>query len=145
MDLIALKRQLTIHEGKESKPYKDSVGKMSIGVGRNLDDKGLREDEIDLMLENDIKEVIQLLDKYLPWWRNLCEIRKRVLVDMGFNLGVGPSIEEPTGKLLTFKNTLKAMQEGRYVDAVIGMSESLWHRQVGIRALRLECMMLRGE
>lgn len=49
-----LRPQLRIDEGVREFPYTDTVGKLSIGVGRNLDDVGLRPDEIALMLENDI-------------------------------------------------------------------------------------------
>ena len=140
----SLEDMLIRHEGLRLKPYKDSIGKLTIGVGRNLDDRGIRRDEAMLMLANDIKEVRALLDKYLSWWREMSEARKTVLMDMAFNMGVGPTTENPTGKLLTFKNTLKAMQEGRYDDAANGMGASLWAVQVGSRAKLLQDMMRSG-
>jgi lysozyme len=75
---------------------------------------------------------------------NLSETRQLVLADMAFNLGVGPSEEDKDGKLLTFKNTLRAMQEGRYEDAAKGMEDSPWYRQVGRRAVKLVDMMRKG-
>lgn len=125
-------------------PYHDSAGKSTIGVGRNLDDKGISEDEAMLLLRNDIAEHLALLDRELPWWREMSEARQRVLANMAFNLGVGPTPEQPEGKLLTFKNTLAAMQRGDYEAAANGMSASAWAKQVGLRATRLITMMREG-
>lgn len=140
-----LAAELTRDEGLRLKSYRDSVGKLSIGVGRNLDDKGISKEEAEVMLRNDIAEHTELLDKYLPWWRSLDEVRQRVVANMGFNLGVGPSAEHPQGKLLTFKNTLAAMERGDYEAAANGMSSSAWAKQVGLRATRLVAMMRTGK
>lgn len=136
MNKISLAKQLTIDEGKKSKPYKDTVGKLTIGVGRNLDDVGLSDDEIQYLLDNDINRVIGDLDVALPWWSALSEERQQVLANMCFNLGIT--------RLLAFKNTLEAMEEGRYDAAANGMMASLWYRQVGARAMRLVERMRRG-
>lgn len=145
MNEALLAVELERDEGKRLKIYKDSVGKWSIGIGRNLDDKGISADECALMLKNDIAEHLALLDKYLPWWRALDEVRQRVIANMAFNMGVGPSAEHPTGKLLTFKNTLAAAERGDYEAAANGMSASAWARQVGVRATRLIEMMRKGD
>lgn len=139
-----LEQELTRDEGKRSKVYRDSMGIWSAGIGRNMQDKGLSEDEMLFMLRNDIREHCALLDRHCPWWRNLDEVRQRVLANMAFNLGVGPSDEQPKGKLLTFKNTLQAMARGDYEAAANGMSSSAWAKQVGIRATRLIDMMRKG-
>jgi lysozyme len=131
-----LKKLLMIHEGLKLRPYRDTAGKLTIGVGRNLDDKGIREIEADLMLDNDIGETIQNLDHYLPWWTKLSPNRKLVLMDMCFNLGIG--------KLLTFKKALAAMKEGRWNTAADEMKDSKWARQVGRRADKLAYMMRTG-
>jgi lysozyme len=104
--IAKLRSDLTRDEALRLKPYRDSVGKLSIGVGRNLDDKGISEAEAEFMLTNDITEHLALLDKYLPWWRTLDEARQLALANLAFNLGVGPSAEQPLGKLLTFHDTL---------------------------------------
>lgn len=143
MDLSKLKAQLTLHEGKRNDMYLDSVGVPTIGVGHNLK-KPLSDRAIDIILEDDIQEHLHLLDKYLPWWRSMSEARLFVLADMAFNLGVGPSTEDPTGKLLTFKNTLNSMSCGYYEEAAKGMEASLWYKQVGKRAVTLVKMMREG-
>lgn len=129
--------QIILHEGKRSKPYKDTVGKLTIGVGRNLDDVGLSDDEIEYLLINDLKRVERGLDKSLPWWRDLDEIRQRVIIDMCFNMGLGG--------LLGFKNTLAKIKAHDWTAASRGMLQSKWAKQVGARALRLSNMMLTGK
>ena len=137
MDKTRLYEQLKLHEGKKNKPYKDTVGKLTIGIGRNLDDRGITEEEIVFLFGTDVALVEKELDKNFKWWRDMSEVRQRVLVDMCFNLGIT--------KLLTFKNTLEAMRTKRYEDAASGMLNSLWAKQVKGRARRLANMMRTGE
>lgn len=133
-DLVTM---LTRHEGLRLKPYKDSVGKLTIGVGRNLDDVGISNDEARLLLTNDIIRTQADLDRLLPWWNNLDGIRRAVLTDMGFNMGVAG--------LCTFTQTLDAVQNGRYVEAADHMLHSKWAAQVGPRATELAAMMRTGQ
>jgi len=133
MDYEKLKLQLIKHEGLRLKPYRDSVGILSIGVGRNLDDVGISEDEAMVLLGNDIIGVFDDLDRECQWWRQMSETRQLVLADMCFNLGIS--------RLLGFKNTLAAMQEGRWDDAAKEMLDSKWAKQVGKRAITLADMM----
>jgi lysozyme len=137
MNDLLLEAQLNLHEDKRKFPYRDTVGKLTIGVGRNLDDRGLSDDEIAYLLANDIKMVKEDLDRALPWWRQMDAVRQRVLADMCFNLGIS--------RLLLFRNTLKAMKEGDYALAASGMRNSLWYKQVGTRGIRLVKMMETGE
>lgn len=136
MNRDKLKAQLNTDEGRKNRVYTDTVGKLTVGVGRNISDRAFSEDEIDLMLENDIKLVESALDHALPWWRNMNDARQNVLANMCF-MGIG--------KLLGFKNTLAAMQTGRYDDAAEGMLDSLWAKQVGDRAKRLAAVMRTGQ
>lgn len=129
--------QILLHEGKRNKPYRDTVGKLTIGVGRNLDAVGLFDDEIELLLINDLKRFERSLDKALPWWRDLDEIRQRVILDMCFNMGLGG--------LLGFKNTLAKIKAHDWAGARRGMLQSKWAKQVGARATRLADMMLTGK
>ena len=133
--------QLRLHEGERKKPYRDTVGKLTIGIGRNLDDKGLRRDEIEYLLANDIADARADLDRYLPWWRGLDPVRQRVLIDMSFNMGMGAPNR---GGLLSFVNTLSNIRQGRYAEAADMMLASKWAQQVGRRAVRLATMMRTG-
>lgn len=137
--MTLLKQQLIAHEELKLSAYNDSLGYLTIGVGRLIDGrKGGRisSAEAMMLLENDIAAKMAELDRALPWWRELDEMRQRVLVDMAFNLGVT--------SLLQFKNTLAAIQEQRYADAAAGMLDSQWAAQVGPRATRLAAMMRNG-
>ena len=136
MDIDQLIIELNRDEGLRLLPYRDTVGKLTIGVGRNLDDVGISIAEANNMLLNDINRVLPQLDKSMPWWRDLSEARQRVLCNMAFNLGIT--------KLLKFTKTLKMMQDGKYKQAAEAMRQSLWYRQVGVRAERLAVMMDNG-
>lgn len=129
--------ELRRDEGVRLKPYRDTVGKLTIGVGRNLDDVGISEDEANAMLQNDISGACGDLDDALPWWETLDPVRQRVLVNMCFNMGIET--------LLGFHATLGAIQRGDWQAAHDGMLASHWADQVGARAQRLANMMLTGE
>ena len=133
LNLPRLKEQLVRHEGLRLKAYRDTVDKLTIGVGRNLDDVGISETEAMFLLDSDIATVEKDLDRALPWWRGMSEERQLVLADMCFNLGIS--------RLLGFKNTLAALQEGRYDEAAKEMLDSKWAQQVGKRAITLADMM----
>ena len=136
VDRTKMRAQLDLHEGRRKKPYEDTVGKLTIGVGHNLTDRGLSDRIIDLILDEDINEHWKELVAVAPWIVSLSEVRQRVLLDMAFNLGV-PS-------LMTFKQTLSAVKNGDYWLAAQGMLASKWARQVGARATRLATMMETG-
>lgn len=137
MDIELLKKELVRDERLMLKPYRDTVGKLTIGVGRNLDDVGINALEADFLLTNDINRVMQQLDVFLSWWRSLDPGRQRVMANMMFNMG--------PGRFLTFKETLKMIEAGRYEDASINMLKSKWASQVGPRAIRLSELMKKGE
>lgn len=137
MNLELMKAQLERHEDRRKKPYKCTSGKITIGVGRNLDDMGLTDGEIDMLLEHDIARCMSELDDNFPWWRSMSEARQRALLDMNFNLGIG--------RLKKFKKALAAMQVGDYHRAADEMKDSNWYNQVGQRAVTLCSMMRTGK
>lgn len=135
-------KELRRDEGVEYSPYLDIVGIETVGVGHNLKAKPLpdgwtyplSDDQVDQLLAEDLQAVFDDLDRTLPWWRNLNYPRQRVLANMTFNLGLAG--------MLGFKNTLAAIQQGRYSAAGAGMMASKWAKQVGQRADRLADMMV---
>lgn len=137
IDRAAMTRQLRLHEGERLKPYRCTAGKLTIGVGRNLDDRGITAEESAYLLANDIAREERELLKALAWVGQLDEVRQRVLLDMAFNMGlVG---------LLGFKNTLATIRAGDYAKAAAMMLDSKWATQVGQRAERLSRMMATGK
>lgn len=133
----AMVRQLRLHEGERLKPYRCTAGKLTIGVGRNLEDRGITREESAMLLANDIAAEERELLRALPWVATLDEVRQRVLLDMAFNMGI-------VG-LLGFKKTLATIQEGNYQLAAAMMLDSRWAEQVGARAERLARMMATGK
>ena len=136
-----LAKQLTIDEGVESQAYKDSLGLLTIGIGRLIDPSvpgsGLRPDEIEYLFNNDLKDRIEKLSKEIPWFLELDEARQGVLLNMSFQMGV-------TG-FLKFKNTLELVRTGKYTEAATAMLQSKWAKQTPKRAARLAKQMLTGE
>lgn len=127
-----LTAQLLDHEGLRTSLYTDTVGKLTIGVGRNLSDVGISKTEALFLLRGDLDAAIRDCERF-PWFEALSPVRQRVVVDMRFNLG--PS------RLRTFTRTLAAIGRGDYETAAAGMLASKWARQVGRRAQRLATMM----
>lgn len=123
------------HEGLRFKPYKDTVGKLTIGYGRNLDDNGITLAEAEQMLSNDIQNCYAECLK-LPCWNKLNEARQAVLLDMCFNLGIT--------RMKTFKKMLAALEVGAYNRAAKEMLASKWAMQVKTRATELADIMKKG-
>lgn len=136
MNRDQLVKELVHDEGLRLKVYPDSEEVPTVGVGRNLRDVGISESEAFILLNNDIDRTVQDLDRELPWWRQLDEMRQHVLLNMAFNLGVKG--------LVTFRTTLAFIKHGMYEDAAVSMLKSLWAKQVGVRAERLSQQMRDG-
>lgn len=136
-----LRSQLIRDEGVELTPYRDSVGKLTIGVGRNLEDVGISRAEADYLLDNDIARAKIALNQALPWTANLDAVRRAVFINMVFNMGLGNSERG----LLSFRNTLAAAERREWGVVAAGMRASKWARQVGDRAERLARQIETGE
>jgi lysozyme len=154
-----LKAMLIRHEGQVKQnnfhvPYDDKTGKplrpgetligcLTICIGRNISEVGLNDDEALLLLQNDIERVYCELNQALPWWNHMDEVRRAVIVSLGFNLGV----LTPPGKakLLTFTTTLGLIEHGKYTEAADRLLTLPWAKQVGQRATELTDMLRTGK
>ena len=125
--------QLIKHEGLRLKPYHCPAGKLTIGIGRNLEDKGITENEAVMLLENDIQECLQDLETLFQAFDQLPESVQRVLVDMRFNLG--------PNRFRHFKKMIAAVKNQDFIQAAAEMKDSRWYSQVGQRARTLVNMM----
>lgn len=125
------------HEGLRSKPYLCTAGRTSIGFGRNLDDLGIRPDEAEYMLANDIHECRVDLIRAYSWFLQLDEVRQAALIDLRFNLG--------QAGLAKFVRFLAAMTKGDYEKAGAELVASRWYSQVGRRGPRVVKMVKTGE
>lgn len=135
-----LVRQLRGDEGVRPQAYQDHLGFWTIGVGRLIDSRkdgsGLRPYEIDFLLQNDIDDRIEQLTRRLPWFQNLDDARRGVLLNMAFQMGVDG--------LMEFKNTLALVEEGKFNEAAANMLRSRWATQTPARANRLATQMSSG-
>ena len=136
-DRQTLIKELKRDEGVKTHLYKCPANKLTIGVGRNIEDNGLSEREIDYLLENDIRSCVYDLKGNFSFYNGLDGTRKRVLINMCFNLGIT--------RLLKFKKFIRALEDGDYETASVEMMDSLWAKQVGPRAERLRDLMKYGK
>ena len=131
-----LREMLIRHEGMRLKPYRCPAGKLTIGVGRNLEDVGISEDEAFYLLDNDIRRAeataAECAGRHGVLWEGLPEDARLVLLNMAFNLGY---------RLGGFRKMFAALRKGDYEDAAREMLDSRWARQVGQRAIELAEIM----
>ncbi len=131
-----------VDEGFKGVPYLDTVGKLTIGFGRNLTANPLTKAEAAVLLNNDVRDTIRDLDRRLSWWRNLDEVRQEVLTNMAYNLGIS--------RLCGFVKMLPALRSGDYKTAAAEMRDSKWFREdvgdkPGQRGYRLAMEMETGK
>lgn len=128
--------QIKRHEGLKLKPYRCTQGKLTIGYGRNLDDRGITASEAEEMLLNDMCEVEErLFNEGLL--SGLNDARKAVLINMGFQLGING--------LFKFKRMIAALDRKEYEQASKEILNSLYAKQTPNRAKELAEQMLTGE
>ncbi len=133
---MSLRDDLVRDEGLRLKPYSCTAGKLTIGVGRNLDDVGITRDEALALLDNDIARVKAETQKAFPWFGGLDDVRRDVVANMVFNLGLS--------RFSQFHQTIAAIARGDYATAADQMLKSQWAKQVGQRAVRLAQRMRTG-
>jgi lysozyme len=131
-----LRAMLIRQEGLKLKPYRDSVGKLTIGVGHNLEDAGISEAAAYVILDEDIAVAASEAAK-LPVFAGLDPVRQDVLIDMIFNMGLP--------RLRGFVNMLGALADNNWDEAAKQMLDSRWATQVGSRANELAQMIKSGE
>jgi lysozyme len=124
---------LFIDEGEKLKLYKDSVGIFTIGIGHNIQEKGISPATSRFIFNEDIDGCEKELNRSLPWWSSKPENVKLVLLNMCFNIGIS--------RLLGFKKTLQLIKDDKFNEAAIEMLDSAWSAQVGNRAIRLSKLL----
>jgi len=131
MDFEIIEAQLMKHEGEKLKPYRCSAGKLTIGIGRNLDDNGISEEESMFLLDNDIIACSQDLSLLIfpKKFDNFPENIQHVLIDMRFQLG--------RKGFRSFKKMIFAFQNFDYPGAIKEMKDSKWYKQTTERANNL--------
>lgn len=126
MNRTRIRAQLVKHEGLQLKPYTDTVGKVTIGVGRNLTDRGISEDEAMDLLDHDINIAREACLQLYGGFDTFTENRQHALIDFVFNVGKGTAS--------TFTNMIKAIEGRHWDDAADHLLDSKYAKQVGQRA-----------
>jgi len=134
MGLIDL---LIRHEGLKLEPYRCTSNKLTIGVGRNLEDCGISEDEARYLLKNDIQNFHEELNERFYFYKYLEGARKDALLNLAFNMGVP--------RLATFVKALDFMSQRKYTEAADEFLRSRWADQVGNRATEIAAMIRTNE
>lgn len=139
------------HEGFSARAHRDSHGTLAIGYGYNLTYNQLNLDRktISNFKRNGISkararqlatqvclQVKNGLEAKFEWFKDMNTARASVMMDMGYNLGVGG--------LDNFNKTLRYLSKGRYAMASNEMLNSRWSRQVKGRAKELAQIMRVG-
>jgi lysozyme len=136
IDLDPLRAQLTRHEDRRLFPYRDSVGKWTIGIGHNLTDDGISDAVCDLIFAEDLAACQDIFAKW-PWLALLDPVRQQVLLNMRFQLGFGAFAD--------FHDLITSLKIPDYQAAAVAMYASKWARQVPERAQELATMMQTGQ
>ena len=136
MNLALIEADLERDEGYRQHPYKDTAGKLTIGIGLNLTDVGLTRDEALSILRGRVSDLDAQLDGILPWYDDLSEPRQRALVNMAFNLGVNG--------LMGFRDMIEALKDRDYESAAAEALASKWAKQTPARAKRVAEMIRNG-
>tara|TARA_B100000963_G_scaffold347579_1_gene354069 strand:- start:1051 stop:1485 length:435 start_codon:yes stop_codon:yes gene_type:complete len=132
-----LVNQIIRHEGLELKPYKCTSNKLTIGVGRNLEDVGITEAEAKYLLMNDLARVDSQVEQLMPWSALLNPARYDALLNFVFNVGIGTAMK--------FENAMAALKESDFDTAAAELLDSRWSTQVGKRAEELAEQIRTGE
>jgi len=134
---VSTQKRLKKEEGLCLKPYKDTVGVLTIGFGLNLED-GITLEEAEYLLNSRALKAIDDLQSVftIDVLEDIGNVRCSVLADMIYNLG--------KTRFRLFRRMINAIKKRNYEQAAHEMLESTWARQVGERAVVLAGIMLRG-
>ena len=122
-DLIeTVAADLERHEGFRRFPYRCAAGRLTIGIGRNLEDRGVSRAEAGLLLAGDIRECLADLERLFPGFPAMAEDWKRALVNMRFNLG--------PARFRGFRRAIDAVRRDRPEAARRELLDSRWAGQV---------------
>lgn len=136
MNRIKIRKMLQADEGIAYRPYRCTSGKLTIGIGRNLEDKNLSENVINLMLEEDVQEAEKGARQIFgEQFDTFSENRQLALINLVFNMGIKT--------FSTFINTIALMKAEKWVDASVALLDSRYAKQVKGRALRVAEMLSR--
>lgn len=133
---MSIHEQLKRHEGFVAKPYKCSEGVLTIGYGCNIE-QGITERVAEAILVAQVSAVqLELLTEF-EWYRHLDDVRRDVITNMTFNLGLKGFSK--------FKRMIRAIEQYDVDGVIYEMMDSKWAHQVGQRSHELADQWLTGK
>ena len=136
LDMGEMINRLILHEGLKLKPYKDTKGKLTIGIGRCIDTNpftceelkavgdwknGITRNAAFMLCRNDINKSITNLRKRISFFDRLDKERQYALIDMCYQMGIEG--------LCQFKKMIAAMGTGNYIEASKHCLDSKYAKQ----------------
>jgi len=136
---VTLRELLIEDEGLRLKPYRCTEGKLTIGVGRNLDDVGITREEAMMLLDHDITRATNAAAEVVgrDVFGALSPTRQNALISMAFQMG--------RDGLADFRAMLQGVRVGDWQAAYLQALDSKWAKQTPARAQRIATMLLTGE
>lgn len=151
LDIYIICQRLELHEGLRLQPYRCSKGKLTIGIGRNLNANPITPEEelvvgdwrhgitkgmaIYLLLR-DLKKITDKLPKAIKFFNQLDDERQYALIDMAYNMGIKG--------LLNFKKMLFFMEKKDFAKAADECLNSRYAKDTGKRAERIANLIRTG-
>lgn len=130
-----LHTNLIKHEGVKLKPYRDTAGVLTIGVGHNLEN-GITHKTVMQILDDDIDVATQDAKKIFPSLLTFSDNRQAALIELVFNMGLGTFSK--------FHTTIACIHAGNWKLGARNLLDSIWAKQVGHRAIDIANMIENG-
>lgn len=133
MDVREAMQMTKNFEGYSPQLYKCPAGYLTIGYGRNIEQRGISKEEAEFMFQNDYNDALRNLQSLLvSKGIKVEDVHKDVfyaLTDMMFNMGYD--------RLSKFKKLFSELKKGSYEGVAREMKNSKWYTQVGDRSKKL--------
>ena len=138
MNRTKLEKLLVDDEGRKTHLYQDTRKVWTIGIGYNIQARGLPDDIIDMLFDRTVTEAMRECVDNVPGFRTLDDTRQHVLISMVFQMGLAG--------VLKFHKMLVALERRDFDTAADEMLDSDWARvQTPARARKLAQMMRDGK
>lgn len=132
-----LMRMLIRDEGWRNRMYTCTAGKLTIGVGFNLEANAMCDAAIGAQMRHDIQKAqTQAAGVIGEVWAEMDEVRRDVVTSMVFQMGAGGFAK--------FTDTIGLIRQKKWAEAADAMLQSKWAKQTKKRAERLSQMMRTG-
>ena len=132
-----LRETIIRHEGIRLDMYQDTLGIWTLGVGHNIEEKGISQAVMELMLEEDLAEAVSELKRSVSFFSKMPEQVQEALVNLAFNMGIP--------RLMQFKKTLAYLRDGNFEAAADELLDSRYAEQVRRRADEVADMIRTAE